>query len=107
MAFVAGTVAGATLGAVPLVAGYFQRIREVCDRHGVLLILDEVMSGMGRCGPRWALEPEGVVPDLVTLAKGLGRGGVSAGMASSGASSSCRTGRQSARSTRPGASLPG
>jgi len=74
MAFVAETVAGATLGAVPPVPGYFKRMREICDRHGVLLILDEVMCGMGRCGTRWAFEPEGVVPDLVTIAKGLGAG---------------------------------
>jgi adenosylmethionine-8-amino-7-oxononanoate aminotransferase len=74
MAFVAETVAGATLGAVPPVPGYFQRMREVCDRHGMLLILDEVMCGMGRCGTRWAFQPEGVVPELVTIAKGLGAG---------------------------------
>ncbi len=74
MAFVAETVAGATLGAVPPVPGYFRRIREVCDRYGVLLILDEVMCGMGRCGSLWAFEQEGIVPDLVTIAKGLGAG---------------------------------
>ena len=74
MAFVAETVVGATLGAVAPVAGYFKRIREVCDRHGVLLILDEVMCGMGRCGTLWAFEREGIVPDLVTIAKGLGAG---------------------------------
>jgi adenosylmethionine-8-amino-7-oxononanoate aminotransferase len=74
IAFIAETVAGATLGAVPPVAGYFRRVREICDRHGILLILDEVMCGMGRCGTQWAFEPEGVVPDLVTIAKGLGAG---------------------------------
>ena len=74
MAFVAETVVGATLGAVAPVEGYFKRIREVCDRHGVLLILDEVMCGMGRCGTLWAFEQEGIVPDLVTIAKGLGAG---------------------------------
>jgi len=74
IAFVAETVVGATLGAVPPVAGYFRRVREVCDRHGVLLILDEVMCGMGRCGTLYAFEQEGVVPDLVTVAKGLGAG---------------------------------
>lgn len=74
IAFVAETVAGATLGAVPPVAGYFRRVREICDRHGVLLILDEVMCGMGRCGTLWSFEPEGVVPDLVAVAKGLGAG---------------------------------
>jgi adenosylmethionine-8-amino-7-oxononanoate aminotransferase len=74
IAFVAETVVGATLGAVPPVPGYFKRVREVCDRYGVLLILDEVMCGMGRCGTLYAFEQEGVVPDLVTLAKGLGAG---------------------------------
>ncbi|HWA39673.1 MAG TPA: aspartate aminotransferase family protein [Burkholderiales bacterium] len=74
IAFVAETVVGATLGAVPAVPGYFKRVREVCDRHGVLLILDEVMCGMGRCGTLWAFEQEGVVPDIVTIAKGLGAG---------------------------------
>lgn len=74
IAFVAETVAGATLGAVPPVAGYFKRVREVCDRYGVLLILDEVMCGMGRCGTLYAFEQDGIVPDLVTVAKGLGAG---------------------------------
>jgi adenosylmethionine-8-amino-7-oxononanoate aminotransferase len=74
IAFVAETVAGATLGAVPPVPGYFKRVREICDRHGVLLILDEVMCGMGRCGTLWAFEQEGVVPDMVAVAKGLGAG---------------------------------
>jgi adenosylmethionine-8-amino-7-oxononanoate aminotransferase len=74
IAFVAETVVGATLGAVPPVPGYFKRVREVCDRYGVLLILDEVMCGMGRCGTLWAFEQEGIVPDLVTVAKGLGAG---------------------------------
>ncbi len=74
IAFVAETVVGATLGAVPPVAGYFARVREVCDRYGVLLILDEVMCGMGRCGSLWAFEQEGIVPDLVAIAKGLGAG---------------------------------
>jgi adenosylmethionine-8-amino-7-oxononanoate aminotransferase len=74
IAFVAETVVGATLGAVPPVAGYFKRVREVCDRHGVLLILDEVMCGMGRCGTLFAFEQEGVVPDMVAVAKGLGAG---------------------------------
>jgi len=74
IAFVAETVVGATLGAVPPVPGYFRRVREVCDRYGILLILDEVMCGMGRCGTLYAFEQEGVVPDLVTVAKGLGAG---------------------------------
>jgi adenosylmethionine-8-amino-7-oxononanoate aminotransferase len=74
IAFVAETVVGATLGAVPPVPGYFKRVREICDRYGILLILDEVMCGMGRCGTLWAFEQEGIVPDLVTVAKGLGAG---------------------------------
>ena len=61
-------------GAVPPVAGYFKRIREICDRHGVLLILDEVMCGMGRTGTLHACEQEGIAPDLMTIAKGLGGG---------------------------------
>lgn len=74
MAFVAEPVVGATLGAVPAVPGYFRRIREVCQRHGVLLILDEVMCGMGRTGTLFAAEQEGVTADLITIAKGLGAG---------------------------------
>jgi adenosylmethionine-8-amino-7-oxononanoate aminotransferase len=73
-AFVAETVVGATAGAVPPVPGYFRRVREVCDRHGVLLILDEVMCGMGRTGTLFACEREGIAPDLVAIAKGLGAG---------------------------------
>src|SRR6202161_2479291 len=74
IAFVAETVVGATLGAVPPVADYFKRIRAICDRYGVLLILDEVMCGMGRTGTLHACEQEGVAPDLMALAKGLGGG---------------------------------
>ncbi|HEY3075375.1 MAG TPA: aspartate aminotransferase family protein [Burkholderiales bacterium] len=74
IAFVAETVAGATLGAAPALPAYFRRVREICDRHGILLILDEVMCGMGRCGTLWAFEQEGIVPDIVTIAKGLGAG---------------------------------
>jgi adenosylmethionine-8-amino-7-oxononanoate aminotransferase len=74
IAFVAETIAGATLGATPPVPGYFKRVREICDRNGILLILDEVMCGMGRCGTLWAFEDEGIVPDMVTIAKGLGAG---------------------------------
>ncbi|MSO74560.1 MAG: aspartate aminotransferase family protein [Alphaproteobacteria bacterium] len=73
-AFIAETVVGATLGVAPPVQGYFKRVREVCDRHGVILILDEVMCGMGRTGTRHACEQEGVAPDLLVLAKGLGAG---------------------------------
>jgi adenosylmethionine-8-amino-7-oxononanoate aminotransferase len=74
MAFVAEPVVGATAGAVPAVRGYFKRIREICDRYGVLLILDEVMCGMGRTGTLHACEQDGVAPDLMTIAKGLGGG---------------------------------
>jgi adenosylmethionine-8-amino-7-oxononanoate aminotransferase len=74
IAFVAEPVVGATLGAVPAAPGYFRRIREICDRHGILLILDEVMCGMGRTGTLHACEQEGIVPDLMTVAKGLGGG---------------------------------
>ncbi|KGE01452.1 hypothetical protein JL37_01200 [Achromobacter sp. RTa] len=74
MAFVAEPVVGATAGAVTAVPGYFRRVREVCDRHGVLLIADEVMCGMGRTGTLYAVEQEDVTPDLITIAKGLGGG---------------------------------
>ena len=74
MAFIAEPVVGATAGAVPAVTGYFKRIREICDRYGVLLILDEVMCGMGRTGSLFASEQEGIAPDIVTIAKGLGAG---------------------------------
>jgi adenosylmethionine-8-amino-7-oxononanoate aminotransferase len=74
MAFVAETVVGATAGAVPPVGDYFRRVREICDRYGILLILDEVMSGMGRTGTLHACEQEGISPDLMTIAKGLGGG---------------------------------
>jgi len=74
MAFIAEPVVGATAGAVPAVEGYFRRIREICDRYGVLLILDEVMCGMGRTGTLFASEQDGISPDIVTIAKGLGAG---------------------------------
>ena len=73
-AFIAETVGGATAGVLPPVAGYFKRIREVCDKYGVLLILDEVMCGMGRPGTLFAYEQDGIVPDIVCIAKGLGAG---------------------------------
>lgn len=73
-AFVAETVVGATAGAVPPVREYFRKIRAVCDKYGVLLILDEIMSGMGRTGHLFACEEDGVAPDLLTIAKGLGAG---------------------------------
>jgi adenosylmethionine-8-amino-7-oxononanoate aminotransferase len=72
--FVAETVGGATAGCVPPVPGYFRAVREVCDRHGVLLILDEVMCGMGRTGSLHACTQEGIAPDLMVIAKGLGGG---------------------------------
>ena len=74
IAFIAETVVGATLGSAPAVPGYFKRIREICDRHGILLILDEVMCGMGRMGTLHACEQEGIAPDLMVVAKGLGGG---------------------------------
>ena len=74
MAFLAEPVVGATLGAVPPVAGYFKRIREICDQYGVLLILDEVMCGMGRTGHLFACDAEGIAPDILCIAKGLGAG---------------------------------
>jgi adenosylmethionine-8-amino-7-oxononanoate aminotransferase len=74
MAFIAEPVVGATLGAVPAVGGYFKRIREICDQYGVLLILDEVMCGMGRTGSLYACDQDGIAPDIMTIAKGLGAG---------------------------------
>ncbi len=74
MAFVAEPVVGATLGAVPPVKGYFKRIREICNQHGILLILDEVMCGMGRTGTLFACEQDNISPDIITIAKGLGAG---------------------------------
>ncbi len=74
IAFIAETVGGATSGVLTPVPGYFKAVREVCDRHGVLLILDEVMCGMGRTGTLHACEQEGVTPDLLVVAKGLGGG---------------------------------
>ncbi len=74
LAFVAEPVVGATSGAVPPVPGYFRRIREICDHYGILLILDEVMCGMGRTGSLFACEQEGIEPDMLVIAKGLGAG---------------------------------
>ena len=73
-AFIAEPVVGATLGAVPAVDGYYRRIREICNQYGVLLILDEVMCGMGRTGTLFASEQESIQPDIVCIAKGLGAG---------------------------------
>jgi len=73
-AFIAEPVVGATAGCVPAPEGYFRAVREICDRHGALLILDEVMCGMGRTGTLHAWEQEGVSPDIQAIAKGLGGG---------------------------------
>ncbi len=74
IAFCAETVVGATLGAVPATPGYFQGVREICNRHGILWIADEVMCGMGRTGTLHAVEQEDATPDLMLIAKGLGGG---------------------------------
>jgi adenosylmethionine-8-amino-7-oxononanoate aminotransferase len=74
IAFVAEPIVGATMGAVPAVPGYFKAVRRICNRHGILLILDEVMCGMGRTGTLHACEQEGITPDLMAIAKGLGGG---------------------------------
>ncbi|WCR12293.1 aspartate aminotransferase family protein [Paracoccus stylophorae] len=74
MAFMAEPVVGATSGAVPPAPGYFRRIRQICDEYGILLILDEVMCGMGRTGTLFACEQDGIAPDILCIAKGLGAG---------------------------------
>jgi adenosylmethionine-8-amino-7-oxononanoate aminotransferase len=74
VAFIAEPVVGATAGCVPAPEGYFRAVREICDRHGALVILDEVMCGMGRTGTRHAWEQEGIAPDIQAIAKGLGGG---------------------------------
>ena len=73
-AFVAEPVVGAALGCVPALPGYLKAMRKVCDKYGALLILDEVMCGMGRTGTNHAWQQEGVVPDIQTVGKGLGGG---------------------------------
>lgn len=73
-AFIAEPIVGATLGAMPPTPGYFARIREICDRYGVLFIADEVMTGFGRTGRYWGLDHWGVVPDLIVCAKGISGG---------------------------------
>lgn len=78
-AFIAEPVVGATLGCAPAVDGYLSEVRAICDRYGVLLILDEIMCGSGRTGYRYAFEEDGVVPDILTVAKGLGGGFVPMG----------------------------
>lgn len=74
VAFVAEPVVGATSGCVAAPKGYFPAIRKLCDKYGILLILDEVMCGMGRTGTYFAFEQDDVVPDMVTVGKGLGGG---------------------------------
>lgn len=74
MAFIAEPVVGATLGAVSPTPGYFNHIRQICDKYGVLLIADEVMCGTGRTGSMFAIDQESVIPDIITMAKGLGAG---------------------------------
>ena len=79
MAFIAEPVVGATMGAVPAVEGYFKLIREICDRYGVLLIFDEVITGFGRCGAMTGADAFGVVPDILNVAKQLTNGAVPMG----------------------------
>ena len=74
IAFVAEPVVGATGGAIPPTPSYFKGVREICDRHGILFIADEVMCGMGRTGTMFAIEQDGVAPDIIAVAKGLGAG---------------------------------
>lgn len=72
--FIAEPVVGATAGVLPPAKNYFKRIREICDQYGILLILDEIMCGMGRCGTRFTCTQEDIEPDIITIAKGLGAG---------------------------------
>jgi adenosylmethionine-8-amino-7-oxononanoate aminotransferase len=72
--FIAEPIAGATLGAVVPPDGYWRRIREVCDRYEILLIADEVMTGMGRAGHWFAIDEWGIVPDVICLGKGVSGG---------------------------------
>jgi len=74
LAFCAEPVVGATGGAIPPTPGYFRGVRALCDKYGILFIADEVMCGMGRTGTMYAIEQDGVAPDLITVAKGLGAG---------------------------------
>jgi adenosylmethionine-8-amino-7-oxononanoate aminotransferase len=93
-AFIAEPVVGATAGCVPPPEGYFRAIRKICSRHGALLILDEVMCGMGRTGTLHAWEQEGITPDIQAIAKGLGGGyqPIGAMLASSGIIDTIRNG---------------
>ena len=74
IAFCAEPVVGATGGAIPPTPGYFKGVREICDRYRILFIADEVMCGMGRTGTMYAIEQDGVAPDIIAIAKGLGAG---------------------------------
>jgi adenosylmethionine-8-amino-7-oxononanoate aminotransferase len=73
-AFIAEPVVGATLGTVPAPPGYFQMIREICDKHGILFIADEVMTGLGRTGKIWGIDHWNTIPDIIATAKGLAGG---------------------------------
>lgn len=73
-AFIFEPVVGAAGGCVPAPPGYARRVREICDRYGVLLISDEVMCGAGRTGSWRALERDGIEPDIMSVAKGLAAG---------------------------------
>jgi adenosylmethionine-8-amino-7-oxononanoate aminotransferase len=74
IAFIAEPVVGAALGCVPYVPGYLKAMRDVCHKHGALLLLDEIMSGMGRCGTLHVWQGEGVSPDIEIIGKGLAGG---------------------------------
>ncbi|MFU8836085.1 aspartate aminotransferase family protein [Roseovarius autotrophicus] len=74
LAFIVEPIGGASTGALVPPAGYMPRIREICDRYGVLLIHDEVISGGGRTGRFLAADHWGVVPDMITISKGFGSG---------------------------------
>ncbi|PYP68158.1 MAG: aspartate aminotransferase family protein [Gemmatimonadetes bacterium] len=73
-AFIAEPVGGSSTGASTPRPEYFHRIREICDRHGVLFIADEILCGAGRTGTWWSIEPYGVAPDIMTLGKGISGG---------------------------------
>src|SRR2546429_20399 len=73
-AFIGEPVGGSSPGASPPRPEYFKRVREICDRHDVLFIADEVLVGVGRTGTWWATEPYGVAPDIMTLGKGVSGG---------------------------------
>ncbi len=84
-AFIFEPVVGAAGGCVPAPPGYARAVRAICDRHGVVMIADEVMCGAGRCGTWRALERDGVEPDVMSVAKGLAGGYLPLGAAVYGA----------------------